>query len=80
MLNTSSADVVGFDILEKIVAYDAFRQQLESNPVEALANVGVSVQGSDLPQQIVLPAASSMSSLKATETEGFQYKWLGFIG
>lgn len=75
----SNTEFVGSDIARMMATNDAFRRQLELDPVNALASVGVEAKASDLPQQVLLPSSASLDASSSSTTENFELNWLAFF-
>ncbi|MEL7061041.1 MAG: NHLP-related RiPP peptide [Acidobacteriota bacterium] len=51
----SSSASVPVDLLRRLAEDDAFRAQVEADPIAAFASMGVHLDPADVPQEITLP-------------------------
>ena len=84
-MSNTNLGFVGADFMQKVATDDAFRRQLELDPMKALTSAGYSVSSADLPSQVLLPTTSVMASDEAgtsSESGGLEEGvwWAGFIG
>lgn len=84
-MSTSNNGFVSSDVMRRIANDDSFRMQLEQNPLNTLASLGIPVTKSDLPSKVSLPASAdiqSIGSLSSTtsDAEPTTFKWMGFLG
>lgn len=83
-MSNTNLGFVSADFMQKVAGDDAFRRQLELDPLNALASAGYSVSAADLPGQVLLPATSVMASDEAgTSSEAGDLNevlWSAFIG
>ncbi|MEM7585912.1 MAG: NHLP-related RiPP peptide [Acidobacteriota bacterium] len=82
--STSTLNGGQLALLNRVAYDDAFRAELEANPQAALAQLGLDVDPSVIPDKVTLPSEEAMAShLSCDEADSWYNKlrhWIGFLG